>query len=260
VVRIDIADEQAHIESPGAFAPRRPQQETAMKHRALHLLLLMASTTVSNVAVAQFSGPPAFTMGPSSAMGAGVSALVLTPTLTGFTATGTYTVTITGPATGTLAVWHIDRPISSGVSNPSFQTITQLDGFSLPPGPAVTTGGLVTTYVTDTSVPGTMVAGSQSVIQTSLVNGFATWLTLSSSSPAFALVTGASSTFVLRQSFWLDGNINGPTGPWVVDVPVDSFLVAVPEPASALLLAAGLLALLAWRRPSAAQAAEGLAS
>lgn len=231
-----------------------------MKHRARHLLLLVAATTASGAALAQFSGPPVFTLGPSSMMGTGVNALVLTSTPTGFTATGTYTVNITGPATAKLASWQIERPISSGVSNPSFQTITQLDGFSLPPLPAFNSTGSVMTYVTDTLVPGTLVAGSQSVIQFSLVNGAATWTALSSSSPTFALVTGPSTSFVLRQSFSLDGDTGALAGSWVVDVPVDSFLVAVPEPASALLLGVGLLALLARRRPSAAHAAEGLAS
>ncbi len=232
-----------------------------MKHqlRVLHLLLLTAATTLLGTAQAQFSGPAAFITGPSSAMGTGTNALVLTSTATGFTATGTYTVNITGPAAGTLAGWNIDRPISSGVSNPTFQTTTVLDGFSLPPGPAITTAGVVTTYVTDTAVPGTLVAGSQSVIQISLVNGAATWLSLSNTSPTFGLFTGASTTYVLRQSFFLDGNINGPTGNWVVDVPVDSFLVAVPEPASALLLGAGLVVLLARQRRARADA-EGKAA
>lgn len=212
----------------------------------------MAATAVSSTAHAQFSGPPAFLTGPSSAMGTGTNLLALTSTASGFTVTGTYTVNITGPAAGTLASWNIDRPISSGVSNPTFQTVTNLDGFSLPPGPALTTAGVVTTYVTDTAVPGTLVPGSQSVIQISLVNGAATWLSLTNSSPTFALVTGASTTYVLRQSFFLDGIINGPTGSWVVDVPVDSLLVAVPEPAGALLLAAGLVVLLARRRQRSA--------
>lgn len=217
--------------------------------RVLQRLLLIAATAVGSAAQAQFSGPPAFIAGPSSAMGTGTNALVLTPTATGFTATGTYTVNITGPASGVLAAWIIDRPIASGVSNPTFQTTTDLDGFSLPPGPANTTAGFVTSFVTDTAVPGTVVASSQSWIQLSLVNGAATWTTLSNSSPTFALVTGTSTTFVLRQSFWLDGVINGPTGNWVVDVPVGSTLAAaVPEPTSALLLAAGLAVLLVRRR------------
>jgi len=223
-----------------------------MKHhaRVLHLLLLTATASVLSSAHAQFSGPPGFITGPSSAMGAGTNALVLTSTASGFTATGTYTVNITGPATGVLAVWTIDRPISSGVSNPTFQTITDLDGFSLPPGAGFNTAGLVTTFVTDTAVPGTVVPSSQSFIQLSLTNGAATWLSLSNSSPSFALVTGTSTTHVLRQSFFLDGAISGPTGNWVIDVPVGSSLVAVPEPAGALLLAAGLIVLLARCRPA----------
>ena len=231
-----------------------------LRPRALHLhlhllqhlplLLAMAASTVASVAQAQFSGPPAFVSGPTSTMGTGTNALVLASTATGFTATGTYTVNITGPAAGTLASWTIDRPISSGVTNPSFQTTTSLDGFSLPPGPAITTAGLITTFVTDTAIPGTMVAGSQSWIQLGLVNGAATWTTLLNTSASFALITGTSTSYVLRQYFWLDGNINGPTGNWVVDVPAGSSLAPVPEPASALLLAAGLLALLVRRRPA----------
>jgi hypothetical protein len=228
-----------------------------MKHGAPvpQLLLLTVALAVSGGARAQFSGPPGFTAGPSSAMGAGANSLVLASTASGFTATGTYTVNITGPASDVLAAWNIDRPISSGVSNPSFQTITDLDGFSLPPGLALNSGGIVTTYVTDTAVPGTLVPNSQSLIQLSLVNGAATWSTLSNTSPTFALVTGASTTYRLRQSFFLNGAINGPTGNWVIDVPVGSSLVAVPEPASALILAAGLLVLLARPRPAAAEGA-----
>ena len=223
-----------------------------------HLLLVFAATALASAAQAQFSGPPAFLSGPSSAMGTGTNALVLTATATGFTTSGTYTVNITGPATGLLAAWTIDRPISSGVSNPSFQTTTDLDGFSLPPGPAFTTSGFITTFVTDTAVPGAILAGSQSWIQLSLVNGAATWTTLSNTSTSFALNTGTSSTFVLRQGFWLDGNISGPTGNWIVDVPAGSTLAPVPEPASALVLAAGLGVLLARRRPARVDRIDGI--
>ena len=89
-----------------------------------------------------------------------------------------------------------------------------------------------------------VVAGSQAVIALSLVNGATTWPTLSVNSAPFALVTGTSTTFVLRQAFVLDGvQLAGPGGSWVVDVPITSSLAPVPEPAAAWLLAAGLAGL-----------------
>jgi hypothetical protein len=72
---------------------------------------------------------------------------------------------------------------------------------------------------------------SQSSINMSLVNGAATWNN-SSSSGLFSGATPATPTYYLRQYFFLDGvYLNGPGGNWVIDVPVDSFISEVPEPA-----------------------------
>ena len=213
----------------------------------------LSALACAATAQAQFSGPPAYTFVPSSAMGAntGSTNLVLNTLPNGFDVTGQFTVTLTGPISGTLASWTIDRPIAAFTTVPAFQTSTVLDGFSLPPGPpnvAGSTFGLVATYVIDTSVPGAVVPNSRSSIPISLVNGAATWLLLSNLSPAFPLVTGPSTSFVLRQEFWLDGILSaGPGGNWLIDVPVFSTLAPVPEPATALMLALGLGLLLARR-------------
>jgi hypothetical protein len=222
----------------------RGLQRALPQGRRLAAGLLAAA---AGCAHAQFSGPPAYQTLPWSQIGPGASTLVVTTNAGGFTVTGQYSVTAPATAaTGILAAWTLDRPIAAGVSNPAFVTTTLLDGFVAPPiGAFAPTSGIVTTYVTDTAVPGTVVPGSQSSIAISLVAGATTWPTLSASSGPFPLVTGTSTTYVLRQAFWLDGNqLGGPGGAWVVDVPVVSTLAPVPEPASLLLMAAGLLALL----------------
>lgn len=232
-------------------APARPRPR-----RTPRLLASVASVAALGLgatqAQAQFSGAPAYTVAPWSQIGpnTGSSNLTVTNTANGFTVAGTFTVTTPpGSATGILAGWTLDRPIAAGVNNPSFQTTSAIDGFVAPPvGAFQPTSGTLVTYVTDTSVPGTLVAGSQAVIALSLINGATTWPTLSVNSAPFALVTGTSTTFVLRQTFFLDGvQLAGPGGSWVVDVPITSSLAPVPEPAAAWLLAAGLAGL-GWRR------------
>lgn len=194
-------------------------------------------------AQAQFSGAPAYSLAPSSQLGPNTGAGLLTLSTSPYdiSITGQLQVTLApGPASGSLAVWRVDRPLLPSFTLSNFTTVTDLIGFSAPPvGTFGASGGTVRTYITDLNVPNSVIAGTLSQVPLSLVNGAAVWSGGPVSSPVFSLTTG--SNYALRQVFDLDGvYTGGPGGVWVVDVPLYSSLAAVPEPASLLLWAAGM--------------------
>jgi hypothetical protein len=199
--------------------------------------------------MAQFAGPAVFSTPPFSQLGPVTNNLVITNTANGFTVTGDATVQcpVAPPqAAGILVEWVIDRPLSPSFSFSNWTTTTNLDGFSAPPpGSAGNTSGLVRTEFTE---PG-MQNPSQSQIPMSLSNGFATWTLLSNTSGTFSGATPAAPQYFLRQHFFLDGIYDsGPGGPWVVDVPVDSFITEVPEPAAGSVASMLALFVMARRR------------
>jgi len=203
---------------------------------------------LSSSAMAQFAGNAFFSTVPFSQLGPVTNNLVITNTANGFTVTGDATIfALPAPPTaaGILVEWVIDRPLSPSFTFTSWTTTTILDGFSLPPVvTAGNTGGVVTT---EFSEPG-MQGPSQSSLLMSLVGGSATWISLSNTSGAFSGATPATPTYFLRQRFFLDGvYLAGPGGNWVVDVPVDSFIQQLPEPAMMGVMSAFGLALIARR-------------
>lgn len=216
------------------------------------LPLLLVLLLVASAAQAQFFAGPAgnafFAMAPQSQLGPVTNNLVITHFPTHFTVTGQVIInTPPGAAAGTLVEWEIRRALDPGWGTGTLYTGTQLIGFSAPPagGTYGTTSGSVVTLATN--FPGFFPGGSSSMVPMTLTNGAATWGVIMGSFP-FVYTSGGVN--YVQQRFQLDGvQLTGPGGAWVVDVPIDSFLQAtpVPEPASALMFAAGGLALV-WAR------------
>jgi hypothetical protein len=213
------------------------------------VLLILFS---GSLARGQFAGSAFFSSAPTSQLGPVTNNLIIKNTANGFTVTGQ--VLIACPATpptdaGVLVDWVIDRALSSSYAFSNWTTTTNLTGFSLPPpGASGTTAGSALTEFTEPS----MTSPSQSLLPMTLVNGAATWASLTNTSATFSGATPASPVYYLRQHFFLDGVYQvGPGGNWVVDVPLDSFITQVPEPAASGVVALVGLSMMARRSRSA---------
>jgi hypothetical protein len=216
------------------------------------LLTALVLATIVTTVQAQYTNPPTFTSGPStqlSAINSGSTFLTLSTSPADITVTGQFAVNVPNtPVSGTLVRWIVDRPMLSGQLLLNFATTSLLDGFSQPPpGLIGVTGGTLRTFITDLSVPNSVIGNSMSTIPIWLNTGLTTWNMLSASSATFSLFTGTN--YALRQVFDLDGvYLGGAGGTWVVDVPAMSSLAAVPEPGAITLLVLGLAGLMGWRR------------
>jgi MYXO-CTERM domain-containing protein len=184
---------------------------------------------------AVFSAPAFTQLGPITN-----NTLTITNTANGFIVTGQVDINVLGPAAGILLSYTVDRPLNPTYGTNTLTTMTQLDGFSLPPiGLAGNTSGNVKSEFTN-------VGTSTSSIPITLTAGAATWIALSNTSAPF-LYTSTAGHF-LRQEFVVDGVYQaGPGGIWTVDVPVTT-TAQVPEPTAAGLGGLALGALLVWRR------------
>jgi hypothetical protein len=177
----------------------------------------------------------AFSQLPTSQLGPVINNLVVTDTANGFTVMGQVIINMPpGTHSGTLVSWEVERLMNSGFNAVNVATNTQLDGFSAPPpGTFGNTSGVAETVFTN-------VTGSNATINPQLTAGAAVWTNLSATNGPHSFTVGTGD--YLRQTFFLDGTqINGPGGPWVIDVPVMSFVTGVvPEPTAAVLLSFGI--------------------
>ena len=207
-------------------------------------VLAIAVVLAGGTAQAQlFSGGAFFSSPAFTQLGPIVNnTLTIINTPTGFVVNGQVDINVPpGSVGGTLLSYVVDRPLNPTYGSNTLSTTTQLTGFSQPPiGVFGPTSGSVKSEFTN------FVGPSTSSIPITLVNGAATWTSLTSNSGPFLYSSGGVN--FLRQRFDLDGvQQAGPGGIWTVDVPVTT-TAQVPEPTALALGALALGGTAIWRR------------
>lgn len=192
-------------------------------------------------------GSPTFSTAPNSQIGPITgNTLTITPLPNGMSVAGQIQITVpAGNSAGILLNYVVDYPIDPTYTfNPAMFTLTSIDGFSLPPPGAGNSGGNVKSVIV--TLPSTELAPSVSSVPLTLINGF-------DNPPWTPAITATSGTFpfagapnmVLRQSFFIDANYSGPGGTWILDFPVITLALSMPEPSMAALFGVG--GLVCWR-------------
>lgn len=230
--------------------------------RAVALLWFALSLVVSGLtaqpASAFLIGAPTFTTVPTSALGPiTLNTLTVTPFPNGFSVAGQIQVTIPStaastPLTGVLLSYEVDYPVDPTFPfNPTLFTTTAVDGFSTPPpGTVGNTAGFVHSVIT--ALPNTPLVASISNVPLALVAGFdfPQWSPPIVGNSGIFPFAGAPN-MVLRQTFMLDGSyLAGPGGIWTIDLPANTYVTLVPEPASGLLFLTGFCTVAARRNRS----------
>ena len=215
-----------------------------MKRMPATILALALCAATSHAAY--FSGNASFTQAPVSQMGPVVfNNLFINTGGISFTVSGQVKVQVPpGAVSGTLIEWIVDCPLDPNYGNSNMITATTLNGFSQPPanGTYGTTLGASYSYLDQYPVV------SKSNIPLTLTNGAATWNQITIQSGTFSY-TSASGLHYLRQRFELDGvqNTGSLGGQWLLDLPLTSEVIPIPEPGSVLAVL-GSIGLLALRR------------
>jgi hypothetical protein len=190
-----------------------------------------------------FSGNAFFSQSPVSQLGPVVFNNL-------FINNGPFSITVSGQVkvqvppgfvSGTLIEWAVDRLLDPSYGTSSMNTTMTLAGFSQPPtnGTYGNTSGATYTILDQYPVV------SKANINLTLTNGAATWFQNTVQSSVFTY-TSANGLHYLRQRWELDGiQLSGIGGQWLIDLPLDSGVLIVPEPGSAmaLMIAVGLVAL-----------------
>jgi hypothetical protein len=201
------------------------------------VLLVLAAASAGHAAY--FSGNAFFSQVPTSQMGPVVfNSLFINNGPWSITVSGIVKVQVPpGAVSGTLIEWSVDRPLDPNYGTGSMITATTLNGFSQPPanGTYGNTTGATFSYLDQYPVV------SKSNIPLPLTNGAATWVQITVQSSLFTY-TSASGQHYLRQRFELDGvQLSGIGGQWLLDLPLTTDIIAVPEPASLAAFAGGFL-------------------
>lgn len=218
-----------------------------MKRIALALLVLVASAGTSLASNNLFIGNAYFSQPPMSQLGPIVfNNIVINNGPGSYTVSGQLHVQVpAGAVTGTLIEWTVDRLLDPAYSlSGNYSTVMTLSGYAQPPGGGTygPTSGYTRTSLTSFPIV------SQSIIPLTLTNGAAIWPQQTVNSSVF-FYTAASGAHYLRQSWVLDGTkLSGPGGLWIIDLPLESGILFVPEPGSAALLLVGAIGLVAARR------------
>jgi len=211
--------------------------------RTIAALLALATFAAVGHAAPYFSGTAAFTQAPTSQMGPVVfNNLFINTGFSSFTVSGQVKVQVPpGAVSGTLIEWIVDIPLNPTYGMSGMITATTLNGFSQPPafGTYGPTSGASYSFLDQYPVV------SKSNIPLTLTNGAATWNQITIQSASFNY-TSINGMHFLRQRFELDGvQLNGIGGQWLLDLPLTSEVIAIPEPAAvtSVLCAIGLCAL-----------------
>ena len=200
--------------------------------------ILALATCAATSHAAYFSGNAFFSQAPTSQMGPVVfNNLVINNGPFSITVSGQVKVQVPpGAVSGTLIEWSVDRLLDPAYGTSNMNTTMTLAGFSQPPsnGTYGNTSGATYTYLDQYPVV------SKSNINLNLTNGAAVWPQNTVYSSVFSY-TSASGLHYLRQRFELDGvQLSGIGGEWLIDLPLISEVIIIPEPASALLVLGGI--------------------
>jgi|GEM_PF-2794683 len=183
-----------------------------------------------------FSGPAFFSIAPYTQMGTATNLLNINSMILGFNTAGQFIVNVpAGSVSGTLLRYQVKRPLNLSFGSQNLNILQFLVGFSQPgAGTYGNSSGYCKTYLD--------VGGQNVNSQLNLTNGVQNW-NWNVQSPFFNYTSGTD--VFLVQEFDLDGvKFGGPAAQWVIDLPVDSLMVPVPEPASLVAMALGATALL----------------
>jgi hypothetical protein len=199
---------------------------------------ILALVTSATSQAAYFSGNAFFSQVPTSQMGPVVfNNLFINNGPLSITVSGIVKVQVpAGSVSGTLIEWSVDRPLDPSYGASNMITTTTLNGFSQPPanGTYGNTSGATYSYLDQYPVT------SKSNIALSLTSGAATWAQITVQSNIFPY-TSASGQHYLRQRFELDGaQLTGIGGQWILDLPLTTDVIPVPEPASVLTVLGGI--------------------
>ncbi len=208
--------------------------------------ILAMATCAATTHAAYFSGNAFFSQAPISQMGPVVfNNLFINNGPFSITVSGQVKVQVPpGAVSGTLIEWIVDRPLDPNYGTSGMITTMTLSGFSQPPanGTYGNTSGATFTFLDQYPVV------SKSNIPLTLTNGAAVWPQNTVQSSTFTY-TSANGLHYLRQRWELDGVqfANSLGGLWIIDLPLTSEVIPVPEPASTLVVLGGI-GLLALRR------------
>ena len=226
--RLHVLAVGLHLNTIKAFVP--------VGIRSLVILFVLAALPRPAQAASLYAGNAFFSIAPYSQMGTVVDELAINQLPTGYNVAGQFKVTVpAGAVSGTLLHYQVKRLLNPNFGFQWMYLQQYIVGFSQPTGGGTfsPTSGYAKTYLDVTGWPANT--------PLNLVNGAATW-NVNQIGNTFNYVSGTD--VYLVQDFELDGSkLTGPGGTWIIDLPLSSEIIFVPEPGSAAVFTLGLAAL-----------------